>query len=186
MTDLPGELGGTNPLKTWGNRVLRAIRRRTLISGVGYKLRQSESGVALEILPGSGGGARITTYRIVSVESDHYVCHSWNETTLEEGDTDILVARPWEHRNSILSETIAGTAYTYTYTPGITTERIANDGSSTETQVIVPYLLTTGDNPTVICAMAANTGVVVLDEETEEETAVTLLDINIAGRAWAH
>lgn len=142
--------------------------------------QQSGQGIAELRKPRKdASGGSVSTYRIVSVESDHYVCHTWDEATLTEGSSEVLIARPWEHRNSILSEEIAGTTYDYTYTT--TTERESDDGSTTETQVIVPYIILheDGDNPTVICAIECNTGVEV------EGSPVTLLDINVAGRAWA-
>lgn len=55
MTDLPGDIGGSNPLKIWLNKIKTAIKRRTLLPGLGYKLHQHESGVALEILNPGGG-----------------------------------------------------------------------------------------------------------------------------------
>lgn len=136
--------------------------------------------LTLNLNASTSGVSRVSTYRVVSVESDHYVCHAWDETTLTEGVTEVMVARPWEHRNSILSEVIAATTYDYTYTN--TTTRESDDGVTVETQVIVPYILVTDEtqpNPTVICAVTANTGVEV------ESVPVTLQDINVAGRAWA-
>lgn len=54
-SDLPGDLTGGNPLVPWLNKLKRCVGRRTLMPGLGYKLRDSESGVTQEILPGSGG-----------------------------------------------------------------------------------------------------------------------------------
>lgn len=55
LNDLPGDLGGTNPLVNWLNKVKAAIIRRTILPGIGYKVRETTSGTQLEILPGSGG-----------------------------------------------------------------------------------------------------------------------------------
>lgn len=56
-TDLPGNLGGANPLANWLNRIRRAIARRTLMPGNGYKVKQTESGTLLEII---GAGGKVT------------------------------------------------------------------------------------------------------------------------------
>lgn len=67
ISDLPGDLGGSHPLRNWLNRLKRAILRRTLLAGLGYKVRQTESGVILEILPGTGGGSLLNPFRISEV-----------------------------------------------------------------------------------------------------------------------
>jgi hypothetical protein len=66
VTDLPSELGGTHPLSNWGNRILRGLRRRTLLTGLGYKVRQTEAGVIMEILPG-GAGSASTAFKLFRI-----------------------------------------------------------------------------------------------------------------------
>jgi hypothetical protein len=72
VTDLPSELGGTHPLRNWGNRILRGLRRRTLLSGLGYKVRQTEAGVIMEILPGGGSSdsAQFKLFMVTVVSPD--------------------------------------------------------------------------------------------------------------------
>lgn len=125
-------------------------------------------------------GSSVLHFRVMSVASDYYVCRTWDALNLVEGDTDMYVARPWEHRNSITSERINGTIHNYSYTS--TTQRESDNGTTTETQYITPAILLSDvsqPNPTVITAIRSPSGVEVSSEQ------LTLLDINVGGRAWA-
>lgn len=65
-TDLPSELRGNHPLANWSRKLLRAVRRRTPLEGLGYKLRQTEQGYTHEILL-RGGGGESTQFKLFSV-----------------------------------------------------------------------------------------------------------------------
>lgn len=49
MNVFPNDLGGTHPLATWANKLLRASRSSSLITGRGYKLKATPAGTILEI-----------------------------------------------------------------------------------------------------------------------------------------
>lgn len=50
MITFPNELGGSHPLAAWGNKLLRAAKAASLVTGVGYKLQASSSGTVLQIM----------------------------------------------------------------------------------------------------------------------------------------
>lgn len=78
-------------------------------------------------------------FKVKEVFDDYLRCHTWNGTT--EGAFDVFVAKPPRIRCSITQEYKYGTRHTYTYTAGPDAPnklRLDSDGSSTETQRIVP------------------------------------------------
>lgn len=184
----PDRKGKNNFLSlSYGTKVVRAANaflNLIVRAGKENRLHIADGNAVLELIGGAGGGpnaAPFSRYRPKTVESEHYVCRllTVGAEGEVEGDTDILIARPFEHRNSILSETIDGQQYVYTY--GSTTERVST-GPTTETEQIVPHILLEGlegDTLTTIIAAAADTGV------TVDGQVLTLIDINVAGRAWA-
>lgn len=52
----PGEMGGSHPLATWLNKLLRAAKASALTPGVGYQVKRTSNATVLEIHPGGGGG----------------------------------------------------------------------------------------------------------------------------------
>lgn len=126
-----------------------------------------------------GGEAQLTfnaggvsQYRIKSVQGDYYTCRTWDGTT--EGGSDVYVAKPYKLRNSITSESIDGVTVSYSYAS--TVARTATISSVDEDQVIVPRYLS---NDIIYVATSNYTGVSV------SGTALTLIDMNCDGRAWA-
>lgn len=69
-SDIPGNLTGSNPLVSWLNRIKLALCRRTILPGVGYKVRNSESGVILEILPAAGQASPSNPFAISVVDDE--------------------------------------------------------------------------------------------------------------------
>lgn len=130
---------------------------------------------------------------VKSVSDDHLVCRLWDGFT--EGTVDIKVAKPWDLRKKPFhgkTRTIDGSKYTYTYTSEIERSVNKKDSSNndlgTETQTIIPrYVATSTDTAfkgNEIWAVRCDTGVV-LNEGQSSEERLTLMDVNVAGRAWA-
>jgi hypothetical protein len=113
--------------------------------------------------------ACVIRMRVVSVHNNHLLCTRWIGTewsTIQE-----KVAKPFLLRASI---TIRN-GITYAFTDPST--RTATQGSNTESQVIVPSYVANHDE--IYAVSVPHTGV------TESGRELTLMDLNIDGRAWA-
>ena len=55
MNIFPNELGGTHPLASWGNKLLRAARASVVVSGHGYNATTTPAGTFLKIETGQDG-----------------------------------------------------------------------------------------------------------------------------------
>ena len=153
--------------KKW-NAMAEAINRP--FSGVGLprQVRRNKGSV--------GTGIEVQQMKVAAISGDYITCHTFNGT--ETGEDEITVAKPYELRRTPFD----GESYNeieYTYSDDVTRE--ADNGSATETQVIVPPYVV-GD---VIYAMRNITGgtglAVVMPDGTEEE--VEWVEMNSA-RAW--
>lgn len=198
MTDLPGDIGGSNPLKIWLNKIKTAIKRRTLLPGLGYKLHQHESGVALEILNPGGGSVpaeevvaetfRLKDVRIVSgpdvVSLDVMRCRRYNPVTQIEATTDVYLLRPYLLRQRS-SRTVGLMTINYTYDAEGQRRTATSPGSPfvAENQVIVPTY-EVGD---ILYGMLLDHPTQLNITPTGTPTVVTVeyVDINADGRAWA-
>lgn len=116
----------------------------------------------------AGVGVRVQRFQLVSVGTDHLVCRLLDGATV--GTEDVLVAKPYLLRASITAR--GGLTYSYSSS----TARTADDGSSTEDQVVTPAYVA-GDE-IIATLVRGGTGVTV--------AGVPLLwrEIN-EGRAWA-
>lgn len=112
--------------------------------------------------------APVQMLRLKSIQADYLTCRTWDGTT--EGSTDILVAKSYKLRNAIVSAVIDGVTVTYAYPDTVT--RTATISGSNETQVIVPRYLV---NDLILGMTVGYTGV----------TSVTIIDLNLDGRAWS-
>ncbi|MDL5055722.1 hypothetical protein QQ056_19520 [Oscillatoria laete-virens NRMC-F 0139] len=111
----------------------------------------------------------LTRMRVVSVHNNHLICTRWTgsewSTILEK------VAKPFLLRSSITTRNGISYSFSNPFT------RIATQGSNTETQVIVPSYVANHDE--IFAVPVTHTGV------TESGRELTLMDINVDGRAWA-
>lgn len=128
-TDLPSELRGNHPLASWSRKLLRAIRRRTPLEGLGYKLRQTERGFTHEILL-RGGGGQPTEYKLFQVtvaSPDSSTAVNTNEVRLaDDGLLQIIstfgaIAKPLHLRPESKPSTthVVYPGYTPTFVSGI-------------------------------------------------------------------
>lgn len=188
MINPPGEPTGTSREANWLRRFRAFAVSCRLLPGVGYKLRHSTSGTILEIEPARGGGGTTTSaqlYKITNVKREYLVCRTWDGTT--DGTTDIYIAKPFKLRETLTGETIDNIAVAYSYSSSgfdtylIRTARATISGQVTsEKQIVVPRYLV-GDK---IYAMPCSAAVITASDGLSIGT-ITLIDINVDGRAWA-
>lgn len=128
----------------------------------------------------------IQQFKIQSDGGDYWNCYTWDGTSL--GSTNIKVAKPYKLRadtGKISSETIRGVTYTYTYT-GVYisgssgpykyyTRSVSGSDGSSETDYMIPDPQTND----IIYGISFST------TAPSTLSAVTWLDINVDGRAWA-
>lgn len=110
------------------------------------------------------------TFRYKSQTSDYLVCRAYDGGT--ESETDTHIAKPPKLRFSTASAVVDGVTVNYSSYSTSDQTRVATAGAVSEIQIIVPRYLT---NDLIYAASAAYTGV----------SGVTLIDMNMDGRAWA-
>lgn len=185
----PKRMTGNSALAQWCNSLLDFATANRIMQGLGYRVKESPTGTALEIRPGGGGGTpaaplSVQEFFFFSSFKDYWLC------TDGTGTTQYRVAKPHKLRNSISGEVIYGTAFNFSYPhntgptdPLYGLYRTATSGGLTENQGVVPpclhldkiYAITV---PAIRFSEAADAGVPV-------NTPITLLDLNCDGRAWA-
>lgn len=128
-----------------------------------------------QVIPTAGSKKKSITkqYKIASIEGDYLVCNPFNG--VETGLESIKVAKPPLLRTSLASRD----ELTFSYSDNQT--RVADDGSNTETQVVVPSYVV-GDVIYAKNNIVGGTGVSVV-----VNGAVTPIEWIIDGdsRAWA-
>lgn len=157
------------------NPIVRAVNLRKILSADGLILvTETPQGTALRLsvealLPRiPKANASLQRMQIIGVLDDYLTCRTWDGET--QGDTNILVAKPWSLRKTGWeNETRDGVTYS-DYMAGAQ-ERTATEGEDSESQVVVITYMA-GDE---IYAVEADTGV----------TGCYLIDCNLDGRAWA-
>jgi hypothetical protein len=126
----------------------------------------------------SGGGGGSNWLRVKDDQGASLLCHSWDGTT--EGSAAIYVAKPQDLRNTIATENIRGTVFTYSYTLSAGANgmhfltRTATGGSVNTTDYITKDYLTNDEIWAETCAAI-----------TLDGHACSLIDDNRAGRAFA-
>lgn len=136
----------------------------------------------------------VEEYRVVSVEMNHLVCHTWDGET--EGEQDINVALRWELRRSVWDYAKNGgkrdeLGRKLVYTDAIHWERTSFIGEgeeeTEEDQLIIPAYLTENKEgqigPTVILACRLSTPLVLPIYEPPEDTIIVYL-IDVTQRAF--
>jgi hypothetical protein len=176
--DYPNPVTPNGFLASWLNRFRAAATANRLLSGPGYKVRETAQGTTLDIEKGAGG-SKIQTFKYKSMQGDYLVCRSWDGTT--EGASDVYVGKATKLRHSITSETIDGTAYAYSaYSLTAQTRVSTPAGGAAENQIVVPRYLAND----IIYAMAGRTFLAAVGTPPNT-TQITLMDLNIDGRAWS-
>lgn len=123
---------------------------------------------------------------VIEEFGDYLSCRPWNGTEAV-GTINFEVAKPYLLRQSSYdTKTIpyGGTDYTFTKNASLPNKRTSDDGSTTETQVIVPEYVPksatyTGD---VIYAKGVGDSMNVTNGSSKP---IGFVDANLDGRAWA-
>lgn len=186
----PNEFRDRSGLGNWLNKLLRFCKESQIVDGIGYRLIRTTHGTSLEIAGNRGGvGSSIRQLRLVSTQNDFYSCVEWDGTTA--GTEEIYVARVQEHRVSEFNgRTVAysqdGDSFSATYAYTSATKRTKTISGTAETQRIVPYLK---DGFTIIYAIEIGFPITAGASNTPitdpNGDPITLLDLNVDGRAWA-
>lgn len=149
------------------NDMIRGVRGPRQIVGSPIGAPAALSGTAqfrLKNIPASPNPANY---------ADHLVCRTWDGTM--EGDTDVLVAKPWSLRQTPFdNQTHNGIAYDYTNP----SERTASKGGVMQKEIVIPPYVWR-DIIYATAAIQGGTGVVVA------ENPVVWLEDNRDSRAWA-
>lgn len=140
--DFPNPVSGDSAEASWMNKLLRACIASRLISGLGYKLRLTATGTALEIIPGTGAAAPaqgtsrfiITALAGSSGGAQFFYAKAYDGTSVS--GSDVLIAKYLHQRNNMISEVIDGVTLTYQHLDD--NNRIANDGTNSENDVVFP------------------------------------------------
>jgi len=185
----PDELKDVSRASGWLNKLLRACKSRSVVSSADILVSESTHGTTLSLRSKGGSGSAIRQFRIKTIQNDFYTCRAWSGTS--EGDDDIYIARPFEHRVSNFNgQSIVyssdGDAFTATYAYTSATKRQKTISGTAETQVLIPYFK--GDFH-LIYAVAVSDALTVGASNTTltdpNNNPITLLDLNVDGRAWA-
>lgn len=138
----PAPIRGDSPLVQWLNKLLRAVVASRITSVVGGRLISGANGTQLVLAPGRGGGSTTTSGDVVfakltAIGHDRYF--TAQKITASDWDTDgvdISVEKQWKQWKGISSETIDGVVISYTWVDE--NNRTADDGTNSESQVLIP------------------------------------------------
>ena len=126
-----------------------------------------------EITEGTDPGTATSIKRaqITALAGDYLTCTLWDNTAATFTGASVNVAKPPKLRNSIASESLGGTNFSYSYSD--TNTRVATGaGYDSETYTVDrPYSV--GDE-----LFVSDTG------EATGVAATTYIDLNVDGRAW--
>ncbi|HEV2210860.1 MAG TPA: hypothetical protein VG167_18965 [Verrucomicrobiae bacterium] len=155
----PKPVTGISPLAAWLNTSRRAQQGSTLQPGPGYRLKETASGVRLEILPQAGGGRGSTPaneYYLESVQDDYLTVQAWDGH--QTSGPVLYIAKPPKLRTSLITAIIYGVVHHYTYSAGPDQFNLLRTNTwpqGTETELVTPAWLM-GD---IIYAIPANTSI---------------------------
>jgi hypothetical protein len=164
----PGHLRPWRPGERVEARRLSAITKRVNALSDSFGSPRQITGTAAATIP------EVRRFRVVSVETDYLYCNTWDG--VDQGDAPVKVALPYLLRRTPFDGKTRN-GITYTYTGDVT--RLADDGSNTETQVMVPSYVA-GDEVYAIRNVTGTSGV-----RDENNVPMDWLDINVDARAWA-
>jgi len=158
---------------------------RTLRGGPGVTVRVAGQEVTIRNANRVGRDlGLVQMMEIYDIFDDHLECYLYNAVDAEAGTQVVFVARPYQlQRTPFDGEIIVyanGQSVEYTYVDD--RKRSADDGSSSETQVMTPDYYE-GDIILAIRNIAGGTGLTATKGATT--IAIQWMDLNTAGRFWA-
>jgi hypothetical protein len=183
------ETGLYGPVWTTINQMIDYCRAITTTGGRGVRVASTMNGTLISVDTERSRSTPIRQFLVNSIQNDFYTCFEWDGSS--PGNEQVYVARPFEHRVSNFNgRTIAynsdGDAFSATYAYSSATRRTKTIAGVAETQVLVP-LFKTGFS--VIYAIEVSdplTSGASFQTITDPNGApITLLDLNVDGRAWA-
>lgn len=171
------------------NQVIDAVNSCQIAPGLNYRVQKTSNGTKLEIQAPPAQtetveGASVTQYKLTAISDDYIEGKTWDGTTL--GETAIRIAKPWRLRKTPFDgQTVVynfngsniSIRYTYQATPGYRAAAILTAPTATENQAIIPIYKVDD----IIYATEPENGTLV----TVSQVALTWLDVNVDGRAWA-
>lgn len=211
---LPAPWSGTSAIAAWMRQIRSYVQSETFLGGRGFRKVPTPTGWYLEAIDTPGGGSKIQTAATVSLfcittlgNDDYFTAKKISNVRFLNGKwvgdvtgQDYQIAKPEPQRKTIANENLDGVVITYTAPPSLSpaptpdgytdNNRVANDGSGTESQVCFPryrsmagLALTSPIPMTSQCVVVAcqpdnGTGVAVAG------TQLTWLEISPA-RVWA-
>lgn len=165
------------------NRLLDYIKEISPKSGFGIRTNRTMNGTVVAISSKNiAAGSFLNQYRLKEVLNDYLRCRSWNGTS--EGSTDVYIAKSFRLRrtpfdNLTISFDSDGESYSASYVYSSATKRTVTISGTAEVQIVIPRFKVDFD---LIYAMEVeeSTGLV-----NSAGKAITIIDINADGRAWA-
>lgn len=192
MNQVPRKINETGlyrPVWEELNRIIAYLREISPVAGRGMQVKRQVNGTLFSVQETPRQNqVEIRQYRIESIQNDFYAAKLWTGTAVSGGE--LYIARPFEHRLSNFDgRTIAyssdGDAFSASYSYSSATKRVKTVAGVAETQVLTPYFLPENqliyavEVKEVITVGAAFTP---LTDPNDEP--ITLLDLNVDGRAW--
>lgn len=188
----PARIASDSEFAAAWNAEREAVRSHAPLTGPGLLTSHTIHGVHRDPVPdlppyaqeavaaAVQAGASVARYRLKTVRKNYLVCRTWDGVT--EGATDIFIAKPFKLRHDRTSAVINGVTINYTYpdaaNPALRTASEPASGES-ESQIVVPYWLTNDEIFAITGAPGLNSAA------PDAVSAITLLDLNLDGRAWA-
>jgi hypothetical protein len=83
-SDVPNAPSGSHPMVSWLKRIRLALIRRTILPGIGYKIRETPTGYVLEILPAAGRPGDGIKFKISETSPGFYSVGPGNVITTGE------------------------------------------------------------------------------------------------------
>lgn len=173
---------------SWLNQLLRAAKSHAPVNSAEVIVNESSHGATLSIRGSSGGSSEVRQFRLVSIQNDFYSARLWDGE--QEVGEEVYIARPFEHRVSdfdgrSIAYSSDGDAFTATFDYSSPTKRTKTIGTTVETQVLTPYFK---DDFHLIYAVEVRESIKVGAAYTPltdpNEQPISLLDLNVDGRAW--
>jgi len=182
------ETGLYGPVWTELNKVIDVLRSLVPKGGRGIRITSGVNGSTYSVEAERAKAFQVQQYILVSIQNDFYTCYEWDGTTA--GTTEIYIARPFEHRVSnfngrTIDYSSDGDVFSATYSYTSATKRTKTISGTAETQVLIPlfkaafHIIYAIETDSTFTVGPSNTP---LTDPNDEP--ITLLDLNLDGRAW--
>lgn len=173
--------GGPDLDVVWKRSVEERLRALRVVESAGMAVQRTGRGIvltptAVSVGKGSPPSIPVSMFRVKEVSREFIICKTWDGE--EDGEDDVLIAKPFKLRNSNTSADIGLTRITYVYNETNPQQRTASTNVDSEIQIVIPRFLLNDVIYATVCK-GNNSGVKNVD------VPIKWLDINADGRAWA-